>query len=128
MRSVSYCTPCILISHINQLCYFSPLLLLTLLFLLLNSSITSAATSSVNTNDTNNAKECHWTTRPDDPIIHYINLDNSKMRRQEMESQLQRMGVRYERFAGIDMAQIHIPEDIVSTWNTKQGRCRFGGL
>mgnify|MGYP005994862943 CR=1 FL=1 len=89
-------------------------LLLLLLLLLLTAGLAFATA--------NNANACHWASKPNDPIIYYINMDSSKMRRHEMELQLTRMGVRYERFAGIGMAQIHIPEDLVSTWNTKQAR------
>eukprot|EP00605_Chrysophyceae_sp_TOSAG23-4_P002837 GSChrysophyteH1.ASY1.ANO1.3125.1 assembled CDS len=49
-------------------------------------------------------------------------MDSSISRRQHMEKQLFSMGYDYERFRGITLNNIHIPEDIRMTWNTKRAR------
>jgi len=99
--------------------------LLTLLLTLLLLSLTSAATSPDVATDADIAANegCMWHPwREGDPRIYYINMDGSAARRQAMEGMLLRMGSRFERFRGLTMDNIHVPDDLESTWNTKQAR------
>jgi hypothetical protein len=68
------------------------------------------------------AHECSWSWKKSDPIIYYVNMDKSTSRRKEMEKQFTNMGIKFERFRGLTLSNIHIPEDLQSTWNTKQAR------
>lgn len=66
------------------------------------------------------SKPCEWDRTKLGPKIYYINLDKSIQRRTEMNQQLDRMQVKYERFQALSMDSIYIPEDIMNTWNSKR--------